>query len=162
MKKFKAKSGQTLVEFTLVLPLLFILVMGLFDIGRAVFYYAVINTAAREGTRYAVVQPNCDYLSNPGDCDGYYLDSYPLNCENAQSDANQNICDEVRLKLFDISELSNSTITINHSVSGTDGATIVSVDIDILFEPITPGLSLMGDLQLHANSQMMMTPLGEP
>ncbi len=162
MRNHKAKSGQTLVEFTLVLPLLFILVMGLFDIGRAVFYYAVINTAAREGTRYAVVQPNCDYLSNPGDCDGYYLDSYPLNCVNAQSTANQNICDEIQAKLFDITELSNSTITINHSASGTDDATIVSVDIDILFEPVTPGLSLMGDLQLHANSQMIMTPIAEP
>ncbi|MDY6992694.1 MAG: TadE family protein [Pseudomonadota bacterium] len=162
MKKFKAKSGQTLVEFTLVLPLLFILVMGLFDIGRAVFYYAVINTAAREGTRYAVVQPNCDYLSNPGDCDGYYLDSYPLNCTNAQSIANQKICQEIGTKLFDITELSSSTITIDHFPSGTDDATIVSVDIDIWFEPVTPGLSLMDDLQLHANSQMMMTPIAEP
>jgi len=150
MRNHKAKSGQTLVEFTLVLPLLFILVMALFDIGRAVFYYAVINNAAREGTRYAIVQPNCEYLSDS------------LDCVDAQSAASQNICDEIRAKLFDITELSNSTITINHSVSGTDDATIVSVDIDVLFEPITPGLSLMGDLQLHANSQMIMTPIAEP
>jgi hypothetical protein len=162
MKKFKAISGQTLVEFTLVLPLLFILVMGLFDIGRAVFYYAVINTAAREGTRYAVVQPRCDYLSNPSDCDGYYLDSYPLICTNAQSIANQKICQVIRAKMFDITDLSSSAITIDHFNSGTHDATIVSVDVEVLFEPITPGLSLMGDLQLHANSQMMMAPIAEP
>ncbi len=158
MKKFNAKSGQTLIEFTLVLPLLFILVMGLFDIGRAVFYYAVINTAAREGTRYAVVQPSSDYVSKSG----YYLDSYPVNCSEAESTANQNICQEVQDKLFDITEIANSTITISHLSSGTDGATVVSIDINTSFEPITPGLSLIGDLQLHANSQMLMTPIAEP
>jgi hypothetical protein len=158
MRNHRAKSGQALIEFALVLPLLFILVMGLFDIGRAVFYYAVINTAAREGTRYAIVQPSSDYLSK----DGYYLDSHPLNCVDAHSDANKNICNEVRRKLFNIAELSSSTITIDYYTAGTDGATVVSIDINVLFEPVTPGLSLIGDLQLHANSQMIMTPIAEP
>ena len=52
----KNMPGQSLIEFVLLLPLLFLLVMGLFDIGRAVFYYATLNTAVREGTRFAIVQ----------------------------------------------------------------------------------------------------------
>lgn len=162
MKIKKAKAGQTLIEFSLLLPLLFIMVMGLFDVGRAVFYYAVLNTAVREGTRFAIIQPGCDYLSNPGACDGDYLDSYPLDCSNAQSVANINICNAVGEKLFNVNDLSNSTITIDHIVSGTEDPVVISIDIDVLFEPITPGLSIMGDLQLHVNSQMIMSPIAEP
>jgi len=162
MKADKTISGQTLVEFSLLLPLLFIMVMGLFDVGRAVFYFAILNTAVREGSRYAIVQPRCDYLSNPGACDGDYLDSYPLDCSNAQSVANINICNAVRNKLFNVKDLSSSIVTIDHIVSGTDDPIILAVDIDVLFEPITPGLGIMGDLEMHANSQMIMSPIAEP
>jgi hypothetical protein len=162
MRRKRKIFGQTLIEFALLLPLLFILVIGLFDIGRVVFYYAVINTAAREGTRYAVVQPYCDYLSKPSECDGVHRDSYPLNCLDAQSVANINICNEIMNKLFNITELSNSTIMIDHVGFGTDDATVISVDVEVLFEPITPGLSLIGELPIHVNSQMIMTPIAEP
>jgi len=161
MNKNNVKSGQTMVEFALLLPLLFLLVMGLFDMGRAILYYAILNSAIREGTRYAIVQPRCDYRSDPVACNGIILDSYPLNCTNAQSFANQNICNEVTNKLFSITELSNITITIDHIPSSND-APVISIDIDYLFEPVTPGLALIGDLALHVNSEMIMTPIAEP
>lgn len=162
MRTNKTISGQTLIEFSFLLPLLFILLMGLFDVGRAVFYFAIINTAVREGSRYAIVQPRCDYLSNPGDCDGDYLDSYPLDCSYAQSVANINICNAVRDKLFTVTDLSNYSVMIDHVVYGTDEPVVITLDIDVLFEPITPGLGIMGDLQMHANSQMIMSPIAEP
>jgi len=161
MNTKKGDLGQALIEFALLLPLLFLLVMALFDIGRAVLYYSILNTAVREGTRYAIVQPKCDYKSNPGDCTGDYLDSYPLDCTAAQSTANINICNEVTNKLFNVSELSDSTITINHVFSSTDDP-IISIDIDFLFAPITPGMTLIGDMTLHVNSQMIMSPIAEP
>ncbi len=161
MRTGRVNSGQSLIEFALLLPLLFLLVMALFDIGRAVLYYSILNTAVREGTRYAIVQPKCDYKSNPGDCTGDYLDSYPLDCTYAQSAANINICNEVTSKLFNVTELSDSTITINHVFSSTDDP-IISIDIDFLFEPITPGMTLIGDLTMHVNSQMIMAPIAEP
>ena len=161
MRTGRVNSGQSLIEFALLLPLLFLLVMALFDIGRAVLYYSILNTAVCEGTRYAIVQPKCDYKSNPGDCTGDYLDSYPLDCTNAQSAANINICNEVTSKLFNVTELSDSTITINHVFSSTDDP-IISVDIDFFFEPITPGITLIGDLTMHVNSQMIMAPIAEP
>ncbi len=161
MRTGRMNSGQSLIEFALLLPLLFLLVMALFDIGRAVLYYSILNTAVREGTRYAIVQPKCDYKSNPSDCTGDYLDSYPLDCTNAQSAANINICNELTSKLFNVTELSDSTITINHVFSSTDDP-IISVDINFLFEPITPGITLIGDLTMHVNSQMIMAPIAEP
>lgn len=47
--------GQTLVEFALVLPTFVLLLLGIFDLGRAVYAYNTINNAAREAGRLAIV-----------------------------------------------------------------------------------------------------------
>lgn len=47
--------GQTLAEFALALPVLMLIVLGLFDVGRAVFAYNGLTNAAREGARLAIV-----------------------------------------------------------------------------------------------------------
>ncbi|MBA3296244.1 MAG: pilus assembly protein [Acidobacteria bacterium] len=47
--------GQSLVEFALVLPIAILLLMAIFDVGRAVFAYNGLTNAAREGARLAVV-----------------------------------------------------------------------------------------------------------
>ena len=49
------QSGQGLVEFALVFPVIMLLLFGVFDIGRAVFAYNTITDAARHGARVAVV-----------------------------------------------------------------------------------------------------------
>jgi hypothetical protein len=48
-------SGQAMVEFALVAPMLFLLILGAIEAGRFVFYYEALNNAAREGARYAIV-----------------------------------------------------------------------------------------------------------
>lgn len=47
--------GQALVEFALVAPIFFLLIFAIIDFGRYVYYVQVVNNAAREGTRYAIV-----------------------------------------------------------------------------------------------------------
>lgn len=47
--------GQALVEFALVSPLLFLLILGTIEAGRFIFFYEVLNNATREGARYAIV-----------------------------------------------------------------------------------------------------------
>lgn len=49
------RSGQALVEFVLVAPLFFLLIFAIIDFGRYVYYVQILNNAAREGTRYAIV-----------------------------------------------------------------------------------------------------------
>lgn len=51
----RRSRGQGLVEFALVLPLFLLLVMGIMDLGLAVFSYNSITNAAREGARLAIV-----------------------------------------------------------------------------------------------------------
>ena len=47
--------GQSVVEFALVLPLLFLIVFGITEFGRAWMQMNVATSAAREGARLAVV-----------------------------------------------------------------------------------------------------------
>lgn len=47
--------GQALVEFALVAPMFFLLLFGIIEAGRFVFYYETLNSATREGARYAIV-----------------------------------------------------------------------------------------------------------
>jgi hypothetical protein len=47
--------GQALVEFAFVAPLFFLLLFGIIEAGRFIFYYEVLNNATREGARYAIV-----------------------------------------------------------------------------------------------------------
>ena len=43
------RRGQALVEFALVLPIFILLLVAIFDLGRAVFAYNTLTNAAREG-----------------------------------------------------------------------------------------------------------------
>jgi Flp pilus assembly protein TadG len=50
-----SNRGQALIEFALVLPLFIFMVLVFIDVGRAIFTYASLSNAVREGTRYAIV-----------------------------------------------------------------------------------------------------------
>ncbi len=51
----RSEQAQALVEFAFVLPVLLMLIVGLFDVGRAVQQSTTLSFAAREGSRYAIV-----------------------------------------------------------------------------------------------------------
>jgi Flp pilus assembly protein TadG len=47
--------GQALAEFALVVPVFLLIIIGIFDFGRAVFANSTMTNAAREGARLAIV-----------------------------------------------------------------------------------------------------------
>lgn len=51
-------AGQAWVEFGLVLPVLLIVAVGLFDVGRAFYTLMVVTNASREGARYLALHPD--------------------------------------------------------------------------------------------------------
>jgi Flp pilus assembly protein TadG len=51
----KNEKGQSLVEFALVVPLLLLLVIGIFEFGRAWMTKNIMTGAAREGVRILAV-----------------------------------------------------------------------------------------------------------
>lgn len=55
MKQKLIITGQTIIEFAFVLPILLLLLMGFFDLGRAVFIKSSLSNAVREGTRRGII-----------------------------------------------------------------------------------------------------------
>ena len=72
MRRFgRDEAAQSLVEFALVLPVILLIITGIFDVGRAVWQENTLAYAAREGTRYAIVngsgcEPNPSCVVFPG------------------------------------------------------------------------------------------------
>lgn len=54
--------GQALVEFALVVPIFLLVLMGIFDLGRAVYYSSTLSNAAREAAREGIVDQTCSHL----------------------------------------------------------------------------------------------------
>lgn len=52
------RRGQTLVEFALIAPIFILILVGLFDAGRAVYAWSTINNAAHTAARLAIVDQN--------------------------------------------------------------------------------------------------------
>src|SRR6202140_2539512 len=50
-----SQSGQAVIELALTLPLLLVVVMGIFDFGLMFQHYEVVTNAAREGARVGVL-----------------------------------------------------------------------------------------------------------
>ena len=70
-----AQEGMAAVEFAIITPLLLILLIGIFDFGRLMVDYQVVNKSVRDATRFLTrVNVNCgaagsgaigSYLANP-------------------------------------------------------------------------------------------------
>lgn len=51
----RRRKGQALVEFALIVPIFLLLVLGVFEFGRAWNVYQTLSEAAREGARNVVL-----------------------------------------------------------------------------------------------------------
>lgn len=71
-QKARRESGQSLVEFAIIVPVLLILVFGIIDFGMGLRAYITVTQATREGARYASVGNAAGTFSSggTGDCDG--------------------------------------------------------------------------------------------
>jgi Flp pilus assembly protein TadG len=60
--------GQSLVEFALIIPLIMLLVMGIFDLGRLFYIKITLESASREGAYYLSYNPNAVENCSGGIC----------------------------------------------------------------------------------------------
>jgi Flp pilus assembly protein TadG len=70
-------SGQALVEFALIIPIFIFLVMGIFDLGRAVYGFNTINNAARQAARHAIVDQTPAHVLTEATQSGVNLGTQP-------------------------------------------------------------------------------------
>ena len=146
MKNKRRSSGQSLIEFALIFPIIFFLITGFLDLGRAIFYYSSLTNAVREATRYAIVHKDelDAALNNPTD---------------------NSLQDKVLEYAFGLSgtpdPLTKDDITV--SPEKVDNLfTTVSIKVIYPYKPITPGIKeLFGStegIDLTVQSKMRVTP----
>jgi Flp pilus assembly protein TadG len=79
-------GGASIVEFAVALPLLIVLVVGIFDFGAAFNLKQQLNNAARQAARFGASQPTndlCTGCAAPGSVSAirYLVDSYLTNAK---------------------------------------------------------------------------------
>jgi Flp pilus assembly protein TadG len=149
------QSGQGLVEFALVFPVIMLLVFGVFDIGRAVFAYNTITDAARRGARVAVVNQMAPATSVT-QCD----ENMPV--ESVTSPTwSPRACAAAIAKPLGV-QVGDVTVTYSTPAGSSMGCTtplnvgcIATVTVHYSWAPVTPVIaSLVGPITMSSTSQM--------
>ena len=134
-------SGQAVVEFALVLPVLVLVLLGLFDLGRGVLMFTELSNASRVGARVAIVNQ-----SNSHDC---LADEQTFKCAAAE------ITVAIGLDASAIRDL---------DIEGADCSIpsdcTAEVTVEHRFEPITPLIGdIVGNINLSASTTMPLERL---
>ena len=87
----RRSRGQALAEFAMIAPLFFLLLFGIIEAGRYIFYYEVLNNATREGARYAIVNGQLTLGSSTGPDTG--TSTPPFSDDPDGSDVEQKVRD---------------------------------------------------------------------
>jgi len=130
------ERGQDLIEYAIIFPILFMVLVGIFDLGRVVYYYSALTNVAREGARWAVINPTDTANIKGIVC--YYAVGLDLGCPNPPV-----------------------TVTpLDQDSNGRDDHIRVNVSYD--FKPVTPlmgsflGLGSSDTLSLHGPAIMRL------
>jgi hypothetical protein len=123
MNSKRQVKGQTLIEFALIFPLLMFLLVGLFDLGRAVFYYSSLSNAVREATRAGTVKEYGGYAND--------------------ADFESQITDKVIEYGFGLNSIGTDDISVQVTEISEGGEYFeeyIEVTGRYCYEPITPGI----------------------
>lgn len=108
------ERGSQLTEFAFVAILLFMLVFGIMEFGRAIWMYDTVAHAAREGARYAIVR----------------------GAESGQTATAGDVQTYVQTRATGMTAV---TVTTTWEPDNNPGS-VVQVRVDTLFQPVVPFL----------------------
>ena len=132
--------GQTLVEFALAFPIFIVLLIGLIEGGRYVFYSESLNHAAREGARYAIIHganaPDGDSTGPPDDPSG-------ADIKDAVREASLGFADADEIVIPD------PTYVPNNNTRGSS----VTVTLQYTYTPI---VSVFGSITIEAEATLVV------
>lgn len=131
--------GQGLVEIALALPVIVVIFMGIFDFGRAIFFYNAVSEAARNGSRIAIVN-------------------------QTSSDICQVVAERATgLGLASACALSATAIGVWHASSCPTINCAQSVRVNYRFTAITPIIgNILGPIDLTSSSRVLIERVCPP
>lgn len=134
------ERGSAMVETAITIPILLLMIVGIFEVGRAYETWQVLTNAAREGARSSIV-PSGNNATTTALIRRYMADGQLTRSGDASVVVNR-----------------NASITVN----GTNiGATLVTVDYPfefIMLQPVArlvaPGGTVGEDITMRATALM--------
>ena len=122
MNSRHSERGNALIETAITIPILLLLMVGIFETGRAYETWQVLTNAAREGARMSVT-PNSNSATAKAIVRQYMADAHLSNSATADIDVDN-----------------QATLTVN----GTNvGASLVTVDYPFEFIMLQPVAQLV-------------------
>ncbi|HKZ92066.1 MAG TPA: TadE/TadG family type IV pilus assembly protein [Candidatus Limnocylindrales bacterium] len=141
-----SSRGQGLVEFVVILPLILLLMLALFDAGRAVIFYTELTNASRAGARVAVVNQ-----SNDDTCAERTFKCAAADLTTAMAIAPSAIPD------LTVRNREGTIVATDADECKIYGACSVTVAVQYDFQPVTPVISsLFGSINLAGSSTMQI------
>ncbi|HUG48280.1 MAG TPA: TadE/TadG family type IV pilus assembly protein [Candidatus Limnocylindria bacterium] len=133
----RGSEGQSLVEFALVLPIIVLLVVGVFDVGVAVYRYNTVSESARQANRMAIVNQTVPDVQAVGVAYAPALGLAPGDIE---------VC-------FHTSDALTSDCTGGSSCDPPAMGCLAYVTVTTTYNPFTPVIgNIIGPIDLSATS----------
>ena len=146
LRRICSERSQSLVEFSLVLPVLLLLALGIVDFAMGFKSYVELTNSTREGARYAIV-------GNPAG-------TYPTDCTGSdRGNVISRVCRTADLAVADMQDVS-----VTYPGGQTSGNSVV-VSASYRYNLITPlssvvtlgsGGSFPGYFDLSSSSDMRL------
>jgi Flp pilus assembly protein TadG len=136
----RQRSGATAVELAAVILVFVMLLFGILEYCMIVFTQNVVENAAREGARYAVVNSTDSTMVTDTQTyvmslmDGLNLKDAPYACNVYLADANGNNIG---------------------AATGAQFGQYICVDVSVTYTPMTPGLLYLNTFLIRSKCSMM-------
>jgi hypothetical protein len=174
--KKRRQRGASLVEFSLVLPILFLVLVGIFEIGMAFKSYLTVAYLAREGARLAAftgTAPTADCITitslaaQMGPQDLARLDRIEIFKANASGAPTPGFVNEFRFTGADhqncahwtkITPWLSTSRQTDVSDDGTPPLDVIGVRIVVVHPWITQFPPFSGNLNINENTIVRMEP----
>jgi Flp pilus assembly protein TadG len=135
-RKPRRSKGQGLVEFALIFPILILIIVAVFDVGRLVFAYNTITNAAREATRFGIVDQTAAAIKAEAVNQATSLGLAPANV---------------------VVEFCNPVTSVCTTTKPTSLDALVKVRVSYAWSAITPIIgNLIGPKTITADSRMVI------
>jgi Flp pilus assembly protein TadG len=129
-KRLKNEKGQAMVEFALILPLLLMLVFGIFEVSWFMYGKLSLENAAREGARAGSVGTTITEATTSAE-------------SRIQAIIPDNVAD-------------NLTVSISYTSPSDFRNGDIIVDVGTDMEPLTPIAGIFGFDTIHLESECQM------
>jgi Flp pilus assembly protein TadG len=129
----RQESGQSLIEFSIMMVFMVVLLMGVLDLARAYFTYLALKDAAAEGAYFGSAFPQCV------DDNGIAMDPDGIENDGAACAEPNNVLYRVEHSAVQggLVDWSGATITTTLPTTLTAGTTL-TVSVEYTYQLLTP------------------------